>query len=405
MALAANTYSVPTEPGAGPRSVQTVLSVRSCDCGILGPENLILGLAEGLESCSVRHVIANLWDGTPATVELHEEAVRRGLESEVVRTSFGWDPALFSRLAATIRRYKTDIVLTHDVKSEVAALVATRFAPAPLVGFFYGRLAMRSPWLKLEEMGGFIGFQFFNRVLANSAAQRDELLRWHIKARQVDVVPSFVRTDSLRPPSAEEAQAARRALDIELDRPVLATVARLSPNKGHEFTLQAVAQIREQAPNLLYLISGEGDVTWHGEGGFREHLVRQASSLGISDAVRFLGYYPDVRTVLHAADIVVSASLREGMQVSLIEAMAAGRPVVATAIGGTPDAVVDGETGLLVPPAEPRAIAAAVLKLLHDNALMRRMGEAARRRAEEHFDARVVARNLLAILEKAKPGG
>ena len=119
----------------------------------------------------------------------------------------------------------------------------------------------------------------------------------------------------------------------------------------------------------------------------------------VVDNVRFLGYYPDLRTILHATDILVSPSLREGMQVSLVEAMAVGLPIVATAVGGTPDAVAHGETGLLVPPAQPAALAGAVLELLANRDRMRSMGAAGRRRAEQRLDTRVVAEQFLRLCE------
>jgi glycosyltransferase involved in cell wall biosynthesis len=126
-----------------------------------------------------------------------------------------------------------------------------------------------------------------------------------------------------------------------------------------------------------------------------------AVELGVADNVRLLGYYPDLRSILHATDILVSPSLREGMQVSLLEGMAAGLPVVATAIGGAPDAVVDGVTGLLVPPAQPAALARAVIDLLGNRERMRDMGAAGRRRVEDRFDTRVVADHFLRLCDDA----
>ena len=171
-----------------------------------------------------------------------------------------------------------------------------------------------------------------------------------------------------------------------------------------EFTRYSVVQsLPERAflgaaePEVLYLVSGEGDAYWRGEGGLRNQLEQEAAALGITDHVRFLGYYPDLKTVLYATDLLVSPSLLEGMQVSLIEAMAASRPIVATAIGGTPDAVIDGQTGLLVPPADASALASAVLTLLGDRSRLRNMGDAGRRRAEERFDVRVVAEQVLRV--------
>jgi glycosyltransferase involved in cell wall biosynthesis len=395
-----------TAPGPGRTDgrVRTILSVRSCDSGIQGPENLILTLAEELRSRGIRYLIVNLWDGKPPTVALHEAALRRGLESHVLATAWGPDPAIFPRLVAMLRRCTPDVVHTHDVKSVVAALVASRFTSTPLVGFHYGRLAMRSAWLRLEEAGGFLAFRFLRRVLANSSAQRDELLRWRLHPRRVEVIPSFVDTRQLRPPSPADVLAARARLGIAPGRPVLATVARLSPNKGHTYMLQALVRVLEGAPDVLYLVAGEGDASWRGEGGFRSELELQTRALGLSACVRFLGYFPDLQTVLYASDLVVSPSLREGMQVSLLEAMAAGRPIVATAIGGTPDAVQDAQTGLLVPPADAPALASAVLELLRDRQRMERMSEAGRRRAEERFDARVVADQVLGVCEEVVSG-
>jgi glycosyltransferase involved in cell wall biosynthesis len=380
--------------------VRTILAVRSCDCGIQGPENLILALGGELGARNVRHIIVNLWDGYPPQVELHEEAQRRGLESYVLASKWGIDPTIVPRLVGMIHRLRPDVVLTHDVKSELAALLATRITRTPLVGFFYGRLAMRSLWLKAGDASSFLSFRLFDRVLANSRAQHAELMSWKVPSAKVDIVPSFVDTQLLQPPAPADTLAARRKLGIDAARPVLTTVARLSPNKGHSYLLQALTTIREQFPDILYLVSGEGDAAWHGEGGFRGELERQTQALGLSEHVLFLGYYPDLQTVLYAADLLVSPSLREGMQVSLLEAMAAGLPIVATAIGGTPDAVEDGQTGLLVPPADAPALAQAVCALLGDRARMQRMGEAGRRRVEERFHVRVVVDQVLGVCEE-----
>lgn len=379
--------------------VRTVLGVRACDCGIQGPENLILALGERLAPRGVRYVVANLWDGEPPQVALHEACERRGLESHILRTSSGMSPAIIPMLIRLIRQIGPDVIHTHDVKAEFAGLVAARWTRVPLIGSFYGRLAIHSRFLKLLDTMRFPGFRLFDRVLPNSEAQRSELQRWRIPQRRVELVPSFVDTTKLRPPSRDERSAARRRLGIDDDRPVLSTVAKLSPNKGHTYMIRALPAIRTVAPDVLYLIPGEGDAEWRGEGGLRGALEREAAQLGVADHVRFLGYYDDLPGLLHATDLLCSPSLREGMQVALLEAMAVGLPIVATAIGGTPDAVVDGECGLLVPPEDPAALAAAVNALLTDPARMQAMGLAARARAARRFDAEVVTQQVLTICE------
>ena len=377
--------------------LRTIAAIRSIDAGIQGPENLILCLAAELPRLGVRYVIVCLWDGTPPTVALHEEARRRGLESHVVVSNSDLDPAVLPRLAVTLRRLRPDVIHTHDAKSDLAALALRPLVRAPMVSSYYGQLAINSLFLRLEDWGRMAGFQLVAHVFANSTAQRGELGRWLLPERRSSVLPSFVDTAAITPATPAERAAARQELDIARDRPVIATVARLSKNKGHTYMLQALPQLLEAHPDLLYLVPGEGDSAWHGDGGLRAVLEQEATILGLGDRVRFLGYYPHVATILAAADLVVSPSLREGMQVSLLEAMAAGLPVVATAVGGTTDAVAHGETGLLVPPASPDALAGAVGRLLADRPLMASMGAAARARAEREFDACAVAGQLAAV--------
>ncbi len=394
---------VQVETETRPR-VKTILAVRSCDSGIQGPENLILALADELKSRQIRYVIVNLWDGHPPTVELHLRALERGFESCLISTTWGLNPVAVPRLRNLIRRYQPDVVHTHDVKSEFWALPAARSTGTRLVAFHYGRVVMRSKWIQLQDMASLLTFRFYDRVLANSSAQEQELRQWGVPRGKIAVVPSFVDAAAIQPPTPDERRTAREKLGLGSDRTVLSTTAKLSPNKGHIYMLQALVEICAKTPDVVYLVAGEGDATWHGEGGYREELERRAAALGLSEHVRFLGYYPELKTILHASDLVVSPSLREGMQVSLIEAMAAARPVVATAIGGTVDAVSDGETGLLVPASDPGALAHAVLELLGDRERMRAMGAAARRRVEDQFNRQAVTDLILAYSEEAVSG-
>ena len=388
--------SLAKSPHTPESSVRIILGVRACDCGIQGPENLILALADRLADRQVRYVVANLWDGVPPTVALHEELEKRGRESHILRTASGKSPAIIWQLARLIRQVQPDIIHTHDVKAEFAALAANiGFRRRPLIGSYYGRLQLVSTFLRAADLARFATFRLFHRVLANSEAQRAELLRFSVPKRLVDLLPSFVDTREHMPPTSEQATAARQQLGIPSDKIVLATIARLAVNKGHTYMLRALRQIVAQHPDVIYLIPGEGDMHWRGEGGLRGELEREAAELGLQNHVRFLGYVSDVKLVLSATDLLVSPSLLEGMQVALLEAMASGLPIVATNIGGTPDAVVQGQTGLLVPPADPTALTQAVNTMLADVQRMRRMGQAGRQRVVERFDVQVVTDDFL----------
>jgi glycosyltransferase involved in cell wall biosynthesis len=159
----------------------------------------------------------------------------------------------------------------------------------------------------------------------------------------------------------------------------------LCPDKDHATLLRAVALVVRDIPNFRLLIAGDGPC--------RAELQQLALHLELSSHVEFLGGVHDVPGLLRQARVKVLSSISEGMSLTLLEAMASGLPIVATRVGGTPEVVQDGITGLLVPPRDPRLLASALLRLFRDKELVRQFGHEGRQRAVQHFDVReMVAR-------------
>jgi len=146
-------------------------------------------------------------------------------------------------------------------------------------------------------------------------------------------------------------------------------VGRMVPIKGHRNFLQAASEVLRSCSNVRFVLVGDG--------GLRREMEMECRQLGITEAVTFLGWRRDLDKIYADLDLVVMSSLNEGTPVSLIEAMAAGKAVIATKVGGIPDVVEDGTTGLLVPPKDPKALAGAILRLLNDDDLRRSLGERA----------------------------
>jgi len=147
--------------------------------------------------------------------------------------------------------------------------------------------------------------------------------------------------------------------------------------KGQTYLVQAWPSVLKREPRALLLLVGDGP---------EERLLRsRAAELGLGGSVRFLGFRQDIPSLLALAEALVLPSLNEGFGLVLLEAMAMGKPVVASAVGGIPEVVLDGRTGLLVPPADPEALAVAILRLLEDPRAAQRLGEAGRERARESF--------------------
>jgi glycosyltransferase involved in cell wall biosynthesis len=179
----------------------------------------------------------------------------------------------------------------------------------------------------------------------------------------------------------------REALTGGAARPTVLTVARLNKQKGLEHLITAAARL----PDTLFFIAGEGPE--------REALELHARQLNVADRVTFLGHRSDVLELLAACDLFVLPSLFEGLPVSVLEAMAAGKPVVATAIGGTDEAMIHQETGLLVPPGDPGALVTAIRTLLSDPGLSQRVGAAGRQRVQQLFSVETMVGRITRLYE------
>src|SRR6185295_15455827 len=162
---------------------------------------------------------------------------------------------------------------------------------------------------------------------------------------------------------------------------VAAIVGHLSEVKGYPTFLRAAAKLRRMFDGCVFLAVGEEIVAR----GYRAELEQLAAELGVSDCVHFLGWQRDVRDIVSAADVMALPSENEGLPLAVLEAMSCGRPVVATPVGGVPEAVTNGVTGLLVPASDPDALAAAIARLWRDPAFAATIGRAARARVETQF--------------------
>lgn len=176
----------------------------------------------------------------------------------------------------------------------------------------------------------------------------------------------------------------KQSLGFDDADPVLVVVGRLEPQKGHSVLLRAMPLVLREFPSARLVCVGEG--------ALRSDLEQQARGLQLDRTVRFIGYPPDVLNWLALADFTVLPSFFEGLPLVAIESLAAGRPMVATAVDGTPEVILDGQTGLLVPPGDPERLAAAICRMLGDPALRRRLGRAGRALVEAQFSREKLVR-------------
>jgi glycosyltransferase involved in cell wall biosynthesis len=177
---------------------------------------------------------------------------------------------------------------------------------------------------------------------------------------------------------------------------VIGGIGRLDPVKGYDSLIQVVARLVAEFPNVILALAGSGPD--------RERLNRIARESGIESRVRFLGFHADVRPVYQAFDVFAMPSLSEALPYAVLEAMASGLPVVGTIVGGVPEIIVPGETGLLVPPRDPNALAESLRILLRDAGLRARMGTAGRERVMRHFHERDMVRRTMDLYRSMVEG-
>ena len=227
--------------------------------------------------------------------------------------------------------------------------------------------------------------------LADCVTAVAEAVRDHVHAvdgcplEKIVVIPNGIGAPA--PSAADRSEA----LHVDAADQVIGTISRLVWKRGHEELLEATAIVTQAEPAAKLVVVGDGPL--------RPALEARAQHLGLNGSVRFLGAVPQAARLLPHFDVFVLSSVWEGMSNSLLEAMAAGCPVVATRVGGNPEVVVEGETGLLVPPKNARALADAVLRLLRDRELARRFGEAGRRRVESQFTLEQMVHRLEDLYE------
>ena len=387
-----------------PEKLRVLRAITRLNIG--GPAIHAILLTRGLQNERFSSVLVTGLEG-PHEGSMRDLATKHGVEPRVLR-ELGREVSPLNDLRATLAMYRMirgsrpDIVHTHMAKAGTAGRLAARLARVPIVVHTFHGHTFHSYWgpvksaafLQIERTLG----AMTDRVIAVGDAQKADIAHYGVAPlTKIQTIPLGLEIEPML--EAERQRGRLRAeLGIGADRPLIGIVARLVPIKAHEVFLEAASIIRAASPESTFLIIGDGER--------RAELEALARQLGVADATRFLGWRDDMREVYADLDVVTLCSNNEGSPVALIEALAAARPVVSTRVGGVPNVVQDGESGLLVPPRDPVAFADAVLALLRDPARGTQLGLAGRRAVfPKHASTRLVQDVERLYLELAREKG
>ena len=347
---------------------------------ISGSENHLLLLLPRLRAngYDVRFVL--LHEDEPGALDFRLRLEEAGVPVDSIRLPWAADPRAFHRLVATIRRHRPAIVHTHLVHGDFLGLSAGRICRVPvLVSTKHGFNGFR------ERRSFALADRSIGRLADPHIAISNGLARYLVEAEGFGPEEFVVVHYGIEPGPEPVA--------CDLAAPRLLCVGRLVPIKGHDVLLRAFAQARDVVPGLELQLAGSGQL--------EDELRRRVGELHLGTAVRFLGLVSPIEPLMEAAGIVVVPSLGEGFGMVALEAMERGRAVIASEVGGLPEIVVNGETGLIVPRADHDRLARAIVELASDLPRAAAMGRAGRQRALAVFPQERCTQRTVALYESA----
>ena len=329
---------------------------------------LLLGLPR-FNSEKYEHIVCSLMD----RMQMASQFQRAGIEVHSLGLHTKMDFSVAIKLRALLKKVKPDILHTYLLHSNVIGRIVGRLTGVPVIigsertigqAGYWGRLftKLTNPLTDAVEVNSQTGATVIEESLG-------------VPREKIELVKSGVNLDQYS--KDKKRTEIRNELGLNNNQHLVLYVGRLRSVKGVEFGLRAFALAKDKCPNSHMVLAGEGEQL--------DYLKALVNDLGINNYVTFLGVRNDLPDLLAAADIVLMPSLNEGFPRTAIEAMAAGKPLVATSVGGTPEAIIDGVTGILVPAKNICAMAQALISLIDDTSLKQQLGAAGAEHARKNF--------------------
>ncbi len=375
-----------------PRQLQTPISVLLVidDLGRGGAQRQLTELVKAMpRDRFVLHVVSL----STTKCDYVEMIQRTGTPLTLIAQSGTWSWPTFFSLLRLVRRIRPQLVHTWLFTAGLYGRVAAWMARVPVIVSAVRSVEPDKPahYVTIDRLLRRItqGFTVNARVIGDVVAARERVSR-----AKIHTISNGIDLSVFDP--TRVATGLRQHLQLPVHTPVVGIVGRLSPVKDHDTFLRAAALIAQQHPQVRFLIVGSGPL--------REPLEQLARALGVASRAVFLDHHPDIPAVFAACSIAVVTSAYEGCCNAILEAMAMGKPVIATAVGGNPELVIDGQTGLLIPTKDPAALAQAVLGLLDDPDRCARMGQAGRRLVEEQFTLERLVAEMGQLYTRLLPG-
>jgi glycosyltransferase involved in cell wall biosynthesis len=369
-----------------------IMHVRSSYTEEGGPEVLILSFIKEMDSSRFSNFIVSLNNQDIRTSSFLAEAENMGIKTERIKwKSICLSMLVIKKLVSLMRQNEIHIIHTHDLRSNFVGYMAGKIGRIPVVTSVHGWIE-KSFKFRIHNFADKILVRFFNRIIVNSEFLRKHLSQFKIPDKKISTVYNTV--DVLNFERDVNPEETRKELGIDPGSIVIGTVGRLNTEKGHKYLLEAARDVLTSFPETVFLIVGKGPL--------ERELKDFARKAKISPNVLFTGFYQDLRKVLNVIDLFVVPSLSEALPLSLLEAMAARKPVISTNVGGIPEVVKTGETGIVVNSGAADELAQALITLLENKDKARELAKNGQELIREQFSTQAVTKKLEAIYRELK---
>lgn len=354
-----------------------------------GAELHLLTLCRHLKKSNIEPVVACLREHVDGSRSLCADFARAGIRVINLQASSRYDSRFFVRIARVMTEEQPDILHTHLPRADLAGVFVKILRPSTAwvssVHAIYsedwsGRWSL--PLIRLM-------WRRANRVLCISHAVHDWLIREGLTPHNAKVIHYGIEADQFLHPRTD----LRKLWGLD-ERFVVGSLGRLEARKGHQYLIQAMPELSRQVPGALLLIAG------HDPWGYGRELRRLVDKLGIGESVRLVGFQSDIPSFLSALDAFAFATNSEGFGQVMVEAMAAGKPVVASKVAPLTEIAVDGRSALLVEPGNPAAFAGALQRLSSSPVKRRRLASRARERVQKYFTAERMTGETISLYEE-----
>jgi glycosyltransferase involved in cell wall biosynthesis len=338
-----------------------------------GPEQQMLGLAQSLPADYRTAFVA--FSNSGKSDALLNEAQRLGFQTLTLRNDTPNYQAAAREVGRILRHLGADVLCCHGYKPDIIGWRAARQAHVPVISISHGWTAATFKVRLNEALDRFV-LRFMDRVVCVSQAQAVKVRQAGVSEKRIAVIRNAIGSEAFAPPDPAYRQVVRNFLPADC-RHVVGAAGRLSPEKGFGDLVEAAVQVLKTNPTAAFILFGDGPL--------RQSLAEHIRIRGLSGRFVLGGFRTDLARLLPHFDLLVLPSFTEGLPVVILEALAAGAPVVATSVGGTPEVVLDKVNGYLVPPGQPNQLAERISLALQDEGTRRAMGERGREWVRKQF--------------------